>query len=417
MKRFGVSEMTVLMRRNPGSPRAHLLSGTFFKRALFPLTLGVVLTLIVVSGVPAVFSPVVQAQSVLADEVDGSDQSPPSKNKTDEQEPLEKWISDLSSDSWEVRKAAVAHLIESGQQARPFLEKALSSSDLEVRAQAGQILEGLRKNTRRDAKPAPNSKVPAPAQKIPGQRIIQWGPGEVQIEFNGPEGKVVPPGDLQKQLIDALEEMEREMKDIEKDALRSPRFKDFVLDPFRIFDQMGAADPFEVSLEKFEKRMRDLESQLSQRKSFPRALRGLPDPLDLAGGSTGERRSTRMVVSRNGEVILDTNTEHGRMVLEPMGLTFEPMHPALRSHIEGLGNEGLLVAAVREGSPSQQAGWKQWDILRAVGDVPVTDFHQVSELLLKENREGQFHLIRSGKPIQLEMNWKTESQSKQFSEE
>ncbi|MEE2888808.1 MAG: hypothetical protein VX404_00005, partial [Planctomycetota bacterium] len=178
--------MTSSTNRNPESPRVQLLPRISLTGILSLVTLGVALTLIVIPGVPVIFSQEVIAVATddpnpeqLDESLQGDDTVPDQDLKQ-----IEGWILDLADDSWAIRRVARQQLIEKGDLSRALLEPSLKSPDLEVRAQAQSIIEQIDQDKKQ---PEPVVGFDDGDGKVE-RRVIRLGPdGSIQIEV-GPDG-------------------------------------------------------------------------------------------------------------------------------------------------------------------------------------------------------------------------------------
>lgn len=79
-----------------------------------------------------------------------------------------------------------------------------------------------------------------------------------------------------------------------------------------------------------------------------------------------------------------------------IGISLASEVPAvLRAHLKLGAEEGLLVASVAPGSPAEQAGVKEYDILLKVGDRPLTKPTELIEAVQQAGQESQ--------PVKLEL--------------
>ncbi|MEC9477424.1 MAG: hypothetical protein VX764_10335 [Planctomycetota bacterium] len=365
------------MRRNenrsPGSLRAHLPS-RIAQRAVLPLlTWGVALTLIVVPGVPVISGP--------DDAIQASDEKP-AQVTTQEQDvkAIEGWIRDLSDDSWAIRSVARQKLIARGQLAVASLEKALESSDPEVREQAQAIIEQL-KNSKKQTQPVIERN---DGPGIVETSVIRFGPDRsIQIKI-GSNGQVEIDSGRQSGEQDPLEAIriaEQQMKDLEQQMLR--RFPA----PFRrgaIFDPFDPFSPFD---------------QLWPQENWIGPGRGGPPPVRF---------------SRDGQIVFDSSSSSSVMSLEPAGLTFETIPPSLRAHLPSLPEGGFLISRVRDGSFGASVGLKKWDILVSLGETSITSLDQIEKMLNNFSENSRWGIIRGGRVTTLESNSQPNQQPKRF---
>ena len=349
--------------RGPGSLRAHLPSRIPFVVVLSVLTLGVALTLIVVPGVPVVSS---QEVVVLA-----FDDSPTEVTSQDQKLKLiEGWVRDLSDDSWAVRRVARQKLIEQGQRSVSSLEKALQSSDPEVREQAQSIIEELDKK-KKQVKPVVQLD---DGRGIVERRVIRLGPDrsiQIELDLDGANPAESKKPSLQIDPFETSREIEQEIKKLEQELLR------------------GFPEAF-------------------LRRSILGRLGGVP------GATNSWRGSTRFQVTRDGQVVVDSSTSNSTMTLEPTGLAFETLQPSLRAHLPSLPEGGFLLSRVREGSYAELVGLKKWDILVSLEGTPITSFDQVEKMLVDMPGDYQWSIIRGGQVTILEPKTDTNPKPKRF---
>lgn len=377
-RRNGAREMRNSTNRNPESPRAQLFPWISLMGILSLLTLCVALTLSVMPGVPVVFSQQIAALAPDDPQPEQSDNGSPRDVTLEPQElqRIDGWILDLADDSWTVRRVARQRLIERGNQARVAIEKALQSPDLEVRAQARSIIEQIEQ----DKKQSEPDVGLDDGDGIVERRVIRLGrDGAIQIEV-GPDGQVHIVSDRQSRGADPVE------------AIRAA-----------------------------EQRMRKLEQEMLRRIPEPLSRRVVFGPLDPIGPFDGLRRvtngwtgSTRFQVTRDGQTVLDSSTSSSVMILEPVGVTLETVHPSLHAHLPELEEGGLLISAVREGSRAESIGWQRWDILVAFGETPITSFEQIEKMLEDMPDNFRWNIIRRGQPTTLEASSRTEPKPKRF---
>jgi hypothetical protein len=329
-------------------------------------------------GVPVVFSQEVAALAPDDPQPEQSAKGSPRDVPLEPQElqQIDGWILDLAADSWAVRRVARQRLIERGNQARVAIEKALQSPDLEVRAQARSIIEQIEQ----DKKQSQPDVGLDDGDGIVERRVIRLGrDGAIQIEV-GPDGQVHIVSDRQSR----------------------------------------GADPSEA-IRDAEQRMRKLEQEMLRRIPDPLSRRSIFGPLDPFGPFDGLRRvtngwsgSTRFRVTRDGQTVLESSTSSSVMILEPVGVTFETVHPSLRAHLLELEEGGLLISAVREGSRAESIGWQRWDILVALGETPITSFEQIEKMLVDMPDNYRWNIIRRGQPTTLEASSTTEPKPTRF---
>ena len=122
--------------------------------------------------------------------------------------------------------------------------------------------------------------------------------------------------------------------------------------------------------------------------------RRAPDPAPvLAGDSPATVTAATMYVRRPGE------PEKGAF----LGLNTSPAEPALQKQLQLKPGVGLVVNGVDPGSPAEQAGVKEFDILHKLDDQILVNQEQLAVLVrtYEPGREVALTVIREGKPQQL----------------
>lgn len=402
------------MNRSPGFPRAQHLPGASHTRVLVLVTLGVVLTLVVVPGVP-VFThsaawavdpasgeplvtqdplpqkpePVVSTAEEKTDAVSPLERDSVSPLERDSDSSLERdsvlsakverWIRDLAADSWRDRQFASESLIAAGEPVREAVKHALTSDDPEVRAQAQSILTAL-------------------SLKKQVSSTTQDGTLEQKLRRTHSDGSVTTDSSI-----------EVEGQPIEFERPRSP-------DPLPF---PGGGDPFE-GIRRAEQQMKRMEEQMFRR--FPTARPRNPleigalDPRWGAGPGRDWSSSSQVRITRNGQVILESHSSGSTTSIEPLGLILEELPPALRAHLPLLAGRGVLVSSVRDGSLAQAAGWQTHDILTAIGGTPIASLEDAHNQIfrLQEKNDLPIEIIRQGSPRVLAPIKSNESKPKRF---
>lgn len=89
---------------------------------------------------------------------------------------------------------------------------------------------------------------------------------------------------------------------------------------------------------------------------------------------------------------------------ETLGATLQPVGDALRAQLDLPAGQGLLIASLRDESPTAQAGLKQNDILLALADKPLAAAEDLTKHL-KAAGEAPLSLkiLRAGKPITIQV--------------
>ncbi len=291
-------------------------------------------------------------------------------SNTEQSSNIDDWIAALGSESWRQRQSASEALAAAGESARAGLQRALASDDPEVRAQARSILELLEQRLQGPD----DSAVPEPGSGRNSQ-------GKVTIDIGG-----------QPIVIDL----------VPGDPLPFP----------------GRRDPFE-EIRRAEQQMKRMEQEMLRR--FP-AGGGLNRRTGLERRFFPEREergwstSSQVRITRDGQVILESHSSGSTTSIEPLGLTLEELHPALRSHLPLLAGGGVIVSSVRDGSPAQSAGWKTHDVLTAIDGTPIGSLEAAQNHLLRlhENNAHQIEIVRQGSPRVLAPIQPNESKPKRF---
>jgi len=89
-----------------------------------------------------------------------------------------------------------------------------------------------------------------------------------------------------------------------------------------------------------------------------------------------------------------------------IGSVYRPVNDAMRSQLD-LGDRGLLVLSVSDGSPAAKAGIKKYDILIFADDKELEtkeDLESVVEIAGKEKQTFSLGLIRKGKELTVEVS-------------
>jgi hypothetical protein len=90
-----------------------------------------------------------------------------------------------------------------------------------------------------------------------------------------------------------------------------------------------------------------------------------------------------------------------------LGLIIEDLHPAMASHVPGIGSngQGVLVQQVSPDSPAGKAGIKEHDILLTYGDQKLFNHEQLLRLVSGDQpgTEVEIRLIREGKQETLKL--------------
>jgi hypothetical protein len=86
-----------------------------------------------------------------------------------------------------------------------------------------------------------------------------------------------------------------------------------------------------------------------------------------------------------------------------LGVSASPAPDTLRRQLQLPDGIGLVVSSVERGSPAEQAGLKQYDILHKIDDQLLVNTEQLSVLVhtFKPGQEVKLRIVRGGKPTEL----------------
>jgi serine protease Do len=87
-----------------------------------------------------------------------------------------------------------------------------------------------------------------------------------------------------------------------------------------------------------------------------------------------------------------------------LGLALAPITPGARQQLDlPKGQSGVLVAGVQQGSPADQAGLQQGDVIVGVGSKPVSNpgeaAHAITEAIGGSSHAVALRIIRNGQPV------------------
>jgi C-terminal processing protease CtpA/Prc len=83
-----------------------------------------------------------------------------------------------------------------------------------------------------------------------------------------------------------------------------------------------------------------------------------------------------------------------------LGATLQPIGDALRAQLDLPAGQGLLVASLRDDSPSAQAGLRQYDILLSLADKPLAAAEDLTKQLRAAGESAvPLKMLRAGKPV------------------
>lgn len=117
---------------------------------------------------------------------------------------------------------------------------------------------------------------------------------------------------------------------------------------------------------------------------------GRPRELSERVAATPVGKSVTLKVLRSGQLTtLSATTAGMEMTGQPpegpragrFGLALMPLTPELAQHLGVAGQQGLVVHAVRKGSPADQAGLRPGDVITEVNRQPLTNVEQLRTAL------------------------------------
>ncbi len=89
---------------------------------------------------------------------------------------------------------------------------------------------------------------------------------------------------------------------------------------------------------------------------------------------------------------------------ETFGASLQPVAPVLRAQLNIPAGQGLLVASLRAGGPSEQAGLKPNDILLSLAEKPLASVEDLTRALKAVGeRPAPLKLLRDGKPTVIDV--------------
>ena len=88
-----------------------------------------------------------------------------------------------------------------------------------------------------------------------------------------------------------------------------------------------------------------------------------------------------------------------------MGISFQPVNPAIASRYNLSADWGVYVMKVEDGSPASAAGLQQGDIITKLGDVTLDETHSYVNVLFtfKPGDKVTMNVVRDGKDIQMQI--------------
>lgn len=118
----------------------------------------------------------------------------------------------------------------------------------------------------------------------------------------------------------------------------------------------------------------------------------------LAGGSGGNQGIGFAVPVNLARNVMDQIVEHGHVVRSQLGVSVQPVTPAIAKAMNLSGPEGALVSQVMPDSPAQKAGLQEGDVITGINGVPINDYNQLRMTVSMMNPGTDAHLkvIRDG---------------------
>lgn len=277
----------------------------------------------------------------------------------------ERWIGQLGSPDWEKREQAASELRKLGGKAKASLQKALKHSDPEVVSKAEELLESLESPVIREI-------APRGSESGVGRRIISGPGGVVTLDLGGDASgrKKVGIKSVPGEGDQTREEILREIREIEKQMEREFN---------RGFPVRGRF-PFPDMSELFD---------------IPTV-----GGIRWQGSTTLGGQSSRNEY-RNGQLSLSIETRDGQISIEPMGVVLEAVHPVLKVHLPAASETAYLVRKVRPGSPAEEAGLRQWDLLLRDGELKLRNENELATAFRMPRPNRGLEVIRQGQKIQL----------------
>jgi serine protease Do len=128
---------------------------------------------------------------------------------------------------------------------------------------------------------------------------------------------------------------------------------------------------------------------------------GTDTKLDIVRGGKAQTISVKV-----GELPNDQTAEAGATTAHPaqLGLALGPITPEARDQLNlPEGTHGVLVENVRQGSPAEQAGLQQGDVIVAVGDHAVENpgqaVHDIHAAISGSGHAVALRIVRDGQPV------------------
>lgn len=105
------------------------------------------------------------------------------------------------------------------------------------------------------------------------------------------------------------------------------------------------------------------------------------------------------------QAIAEQIIEQGYFARPYMGVSFQPINPAIAERYNLPANWGVYITQVEPGSPAAQAGLQENDIITKIGDVAIDETHSYINSLF-EHQPGDtipLTVMRAGKEMQLQI--------------
>ena len=320
-------------------------------------------------------------------------------------------IKKLGDDDYAVREAATKKLIELGDKARPELDQALKSDDLEVRLRAGRALRAIQagRAVRKDArdladasKHPKNSKKKAKASARdplgPGGKVVgtslSLSNGKIKLKVTrlGKDGKASV--------------KEYEGTSVEQLKKKYPELKD-VLGNFRVTTNRGAVNRFRFDMDKFWKKFnkdfnRDLNKEFDKDfwKKWQKDLEAEAKRLNEMSRRWADWEKQR------------GNNPFGRVRLKDgvwtrlgtrLGVNAAKASPVLDAQL-ALRGRGIVISTVSANSIAAKLGLKRYDILLELNGVAIRQTQDVATALRthKAGAKVTARIIRRAAELKLE---------------
>ncbi len=105
------------------------------------------------------------------------------------------------------------------------------------------------------------------------------------------------------------------------------------------------------------------------------------------------------------QAIAEQIIEQGYFARPYMGVSFQPINPAIAERYNLPANWGAYITQVEPGSPAAQAGLQENDIITKIGDVAIDETHSYINSLFEHQPGDMIPLtvMRAGKEMQLQI--------------